>query len=616
MKFYIKKIILWLNNGKMRELAFEPNKVNVITGDSSTGKSEILDIIDYCFFASESKISESIVNENIAWYGVQFYINNKNYTVARKSLTEGKVNSEYYFSSEGDVPDEVFFNNTEGLIKSLLETEFNIDSNVAIPYGSNLIKPGSKISLRFFFMFNTISVNIIENDSGVFFDKQNLPRYRDALPRIFDLAVGIETIENVLKKEKKAELEYQLARLKKKNISISDKSSSFKAEQEFLIKEAKEYSLIDSNLNVKDSLEELKNIISGIESNQTIHHNEDDQVEHEIYLRERKVSNLKRFSTEYNTYKKYQKETCDSLKPIEYLRAKDADIIKTSIFDEVMNSFASELKQIRDTSRAKTPIDKQVNDEVKTLEKELIDLKARKAIKPEVNKSFNNDKSKYFFLGEIKSKMDLYSTSNNSLMEVTSDIIENLETKISAIKVDDTLQKRELTIKVIEEIISEFIESTDTALVNYASYQPVFNYKDKALLLKKPKATYIENVGSSSNHMFLHLFFTLAMQEIAFKNNSPFVAPYLVIDQPSRPYWGSGEKQKDKLDKSDIFKISKAFELLNSFITTRNNNSGDFQMIVFEHVPSNVFEGFENFHLVEEFIDGNALIPDDMLNGE
>ena len=76
------------------------------------------------------------------------------------------------------------------------------------------------------------------------------------------------------------------------------------------------------------------------------------------------------------------------------------------------------------------------------------------------------------------------------------------------------------------------------ALENYAKYKPVFEYKTKSLKLRKPKTSFIENVGSSSNHMFLHLFFSLAMQEIAFQNESPYVAPYLVIDQPSRPYYG------------------------------------------------------------------------------
>jgi hypothetical protein len=40
--------------------------------------------------------------------------------------------------------------------------------------------------LRFhygFLMFNTISGNIIENDEGVFFDKQNDIKYKEALPQ-------------------------------------------------------------------------------------------------------------------------------------------------------------------------------------------------------------------------------------------------------------------------------------------------------------------------------------------------------------------------------------------------------------------------------------------------
>lgn len=616
MKFYIKKIILWLNNGKKREIKFEPNKVNIITGDSSTGKTEILDIIDYCFFSSESKISESIVNENISWYGILFNINGKNYTIARKSLTEGKVTDKYYFSSDGEIPDKVSSNNTEGGIKSLLETEFSIDSNVTVSYGSNLIKSGTKISLRYFFMFNTISVNIIENDTGVFFDKQHKARYRDALPRIFDLAVGIETIDNVLKKEKKLELEKKLSRLNRKNRLITDKASNFQHEQESIIREAKEFSLIDSNLDLKSSLAELEKLISGVKSDSD-DKSKNEQIESDIYLVERKIVNLRRFSIEYTSYKKNLAIISDSLKPVSFLMEKDADIIKTSIFDDVMNSFSSELKEIKTAHKTKTPIDKQIADEIKSLENDLSFLKKQLAIHPKVYKNFENDNKKYFFLGEIKSKMDLYSSSGSSIASTTDAEILDLENKLDLLtkSMVDTLEKRELTIKLIEEIISEYIEASGTALVNYAGYKPVFNYADKALLLRKPKTSFIENVGSSSNHMFLHLFFTLAMQEIAFQNKSPFVAPYLIIDQPSRPYYGD-ETNKKILTHSDESKITKAFELLDKFIGTRISNSGDFQMIVFEHVPRKIFAGLKNVHLVEEFYNGNALIPADMLNEE
>lgn len=612
MKFHIEKVVLWLNNGKIREIKFKPNKVNVITGDSSTGKTEILGIIDYCFFSSDSKISESIVNENVAWYGILFHINGKNYTIARKSLIKGRVSNEYYFSSEGEIPDSVVSNNSESSIKSLIESEFRIDSDVSISYGSNLIKPGSKISLRYFLMFNTISVNIIENDSGVFFDKQSNSRYRDALPRIFDLAVGIETIENVLKKEKKSELESKLSKLRRKGKEISNSSDSFRAEQKSIIKEAKEYSLISPELDFESSLSELESTILGVQS-EISNSDLNSEIERDIYLKERKIRNLKRFISDYNSYKNSLSEISDSLKPITFLKEKDSDIIKTSIFLDIVDLLTDELNEIRNACKNKTPIDKQVNDEIKLLEKDLSILKSSHSIMPDRNKSFEGDKEKYFFLGSVKSKMELYSSRNDSLVANTDKEIISLEKEIKTIDVVDTLMKRDLTIKLIEEIISEYMEITGEALVNYSNYQPVFDYKEKSLLLRKPKTTFIENVGSSSNHMFLHLFFTLAMHEVSFRNESPFVAPYIVIDQPSRPYWGSGENKKETLNISDGFKIKKAFELMDRFITNRNENFGEFQIIVFEHIPSDIFEDLTNVHLVEEFKSGNALIPESMI---
>ena len=122
MKFYFDKIILWTKNGNIRKLELKPNKINIITGESNTGKTTILNIIEYCFFASENiRIPERIINENTEWYGIRFYINGKLYTICRAALdSNGNPSDEYYFSGSGDIPQKPIINSSEKEIKSLI----------------------------------------------------------------------------------------------------------------------------------------------------------------------------------------------------------------------------------------------------------------------------------------------------------------------------------------------------------------------------------------------------------------------------------------------------------------------------------------------------------------
>jgi len=615
MKYNIEKIILWLKNGKKRELQFKPNKVNVITGDSNTGKTAILEIIDYCYFSSKSTISESMINENISWYGILININDKKYTIGRKALFEGNVSNEYYFSSIGEIPKDLpDSNNTQENIKSLIETEFNIDKSVSFPigYGSNNIKVGSKISLRYFLMFNTISQDLITNSQGTFFDKQIESRYRDALPRIFDIATGIEKVENILKKEKKAELEKSLIKLKRKETEISKKSEYFQKEQKALIKKAKEFALINPDTIEKDAIGELNNVVKGviIEAGTGL---EREKQEKERNIIKRKIKNLKDFTNEYSAFKKNLTEIEDSLKPIDFIK-KETGIIKSDNFNSLISQLSKELTEIKEARKAKTPIDKQVLDEISLLNSQLTTIESKLESLPRENKNFENDKNKYMFIGEVKAKINLYTKSDSSPTVSVEKDIEKIEKELESITISDTETKRELTIKLIEEIIGEYMITVGNAMENYKDFLPVFDYKNKSLLLRKPKTTFYENVGSSSNHMFLHLFFSLAMQEIIFKNKSPYVAPLIVIDQPSRPYYGDDGLRKADEDQSDDFKITQAFKLLDKFITERNENKGEFQMIVFEHISKNLFKDMENIHLVDsEFRNGNALIPTNMM---
>jgi hypothetical protein len=73
-------------------------------------------------------------------------------------------------------------------------------------------------------------------------------------------------------------------------------------------------------------------------------------------------------------------------------------LIKTSIFEGLMDSYASELQKIKISRKNKTPIDKQVSDVIGSYEAKLELLKDKLAILPERAESFENDKTRYMFL--------------------------------------------------------------------------------------------------------------------------------------------------------------------------------------------------------------------------
>lgn len=614
MKYSIHKIILWMNDnsGYRRELQFEENKVNVITGESNTGKTAILHIVDYCLFASKHKIAESKINENVAWYGLNFKINDKYFTIARKAPNRTNVSSDYYFSSTGEIPEFPSPNMTEGSLKEILETEFDIDKDVTIPFGGRSLKANSKISLRYFMLFCTISGDIIQH-SEVFFDKQNDSRYREALPRIFDLAVGIETIENILKREKVLSLQAELAKIEKKNKQISEKKSEFHDELKSIAMEAKEYGLIDEGDDIPDSIESLKSVIDdGISQAYDTKGNRFDEIISEKNLLERKVRNLMRFQSAYNEYKSSLNVIEDSLKPVEYWRNKD-EIVKTSIFDTLITSLEEDLQRIKQLNRKRTPIDGKTSDEIAACRRLINELEEEARGLPKQAKSFGDDRDKYIFLGQTKTKIDIYQPKND-YDEINS--TKEIEEQINSIQVLDITESRELCIKVVEEIIQGYMKLVEPSLENYGNYLPVFNYKDKKIDFRKPKTTYIEAAGSSSNDMFKHLFMFLGLHELMLTKNNKHVPSFLLIDQPSRPYYGEEENVSEtRLQHSDRAKIIDAFKLMDTFIgNVLNDMKQSFQMIVFEHVPKDYFNDFDNIHLVEEFRDGNALVPQEYLD--
>lgn len=611
MNFGIDSITLWSKSGEQRSLAFERNRVNVLTGGSHTGKSALLDIIDYCFLASSHKLPDSIINENVGWYGLTFYVNDKTYTIARRSPLDNAVSKDYFFSSTGAVPDAPQPNTREDDIKSILEAEFHIDDKVTVAYGGRALKAGSKVSFRYFFLFNTISEDIITN-SKVFFDKQSEERYLEALPRIFDMALGIDDLSNIAARERKEVLRKELSRLQRKDAHLGQGRETFDEEVRDIAVKAAEYGLIDSDPeklsidNVRSAIRDAASPEAGRALNRYV------EASAKLFVVERRLRKLRQFTSEYRSYKDTLKNAEDSLRPIEQLLKQAPTLLKSEIFDDLISSLKTDLSAVKKSITGKQPVDGQISAMVKSLEEERATLQRDLSGLPQEPKSFASEREKWMFVGEAMGRFNAYEGARApAVLQSAATDEADLQQQMDDIEVRDVEETRQAVVSMINEIALALLKETANALANYASYQTDFAYKEKRLRLRKPRSKLIENVGSSSNHMFLHLLHFLALHEVAISHKSMFIPSFLIIDQPSRPYYPD-EKANDnvKLTNSDSEKVSIAFNLLNNFVARMNNDyQTEFQMIVFEHVPRDTFTGMNYVHLLPEFRNGEALIP-------
>ena len=209
MNFYISKIRLWFRQGgEPRDLEFFNDKVNVITGDSSTGKSSVLKIIDYCLLSERSTIVEDVINENVAWYGLVFYVDDIPYTIIRQAPTVESAEMKVLFREGEYLPDEPLADLDDIRAKAMVKMNelFHINSK---------LKLESKVKQHFRhnLIFNYLTEDIIATESTYqdlrFFRRDE---YSNILNDLFKLAIGVNE-----GKLRELESELQTAQTREKN---------------------------------------------------------------------------------------------------------------------------------------------------------------------------------------------------------------------------------------------------------------------------------------------------------------------------------------------------------------------------------------------------------------
>lgn len=138
MSVQILDIVVFSHDGRSRVLPLQAGRVNVITGASKTGKSALIDIVDYCFGAGECRVPEGPIRRCVSWFGLRLKLRGGEAFIARRCPGPHANSSEDCFVVIGDVVEIPNGNdlrqttNSKGLI-GLLNGWSGISDNIHDP---------------------------------------------------------------------------------------------------------------------------------------------------------------------------------------------------------------------------------------------------------------------------------------------------------------------------------------------------------------------------------------------------------------------------------------------------------------------------------------------------
>jgi len=101
MSFQILDIVLYGFNREKRVLGLKPGCLNIITGASKTGKTALIEIMDYCLGSSKCGIPEGVICQNVEWVGLRLHLTEGQAFTARRLPTAGQPASSDVFYAVG-----------------------------------------------------------------------------------------------------------------------------------------------------------------------------------------------------------------------------------------------------------------------------------------------------------------------------------------------------------------------------------------------------------------------------------------------------------------------------------------------------------------------------------
>ena len=647
MTLQIRSISIYSHDGERRDVRFRLGALNIVTGASKTGKSALLDIVDYCWGRDECTVPEGEIRTGVSWFAVYFDNDGEGILIARKNPGPGgRASDEMYFARGVDeLPSDArgFHKNITGdSLKTQLSSTLGISENIRIPEERSSLQP-LEVSSRHAILFCLQAQDEVANRRLLFHrqGEQFLPRaIRDSLPYFLGAVdeghfLALKRYQDARTRLRRLEREYAEAQA-----ITRDASNAARA----LLSEARRAGLIAPDAQPEDASGVLAllreatvarsiafSTVDDPESDLTALDGRRRSLLRQLQELREEIADVERLSREAS---EFEVEACEQegrLASIGLITDESEDAAETcplceSHLDvslptvaEIRASLANVQTQLRSVRRDTPRLQERLAglaSQRAGLNEQLRYVQTDIANRIQDNERLRREQHQFAEQARVAGRIAYY-LENTEAVSTGSELLRRIEhlraeiRELEAVLDDDAAQERLMTaLNLMGRDLTDFarqvrLEHSENPLrLDLKRLTVVADTDDGPLSLAQ--------MGSGENWVGYHVAVHLSLHRLFYRRRRPMPG-LLMLDQPSQAHYPPERDEGGRIDglpDEDQAAVRQLFRLLHNFC---GELAPDMQIIVADHVE--LLEDWFRESIAERWRDGIALVPQSWLRG-
>lgn len=602
--------------------------MNIITGESKTGKSALVEIIDYCLCSTRCTIPKGKITDFSYLYVLVMGIGDNTYIIARYNWDNG--GKMYFSKEEKDFNYKVlsldYFSEKPTL--PYKDAQYEIECALGL-FVTNMAtdadQQGKKASLRNMVSYLFQHQNLMASKFALFYRFSDYYKRKDIIDQ-FPVFAGMISQEyysdliqlNTLKAQLKQKYKRQKANEKstayiKENLSplltdyfaLLEKDFDDKISAQKMLKMASnlpefddtqlfgESKIAERYSVLNEELEELRN------------------EEREILLKIKNIDNASKTGNEFTEMLMdlKQQTTVAEIEATEYIcplcghdcqeiAENDSQLIEATewldnelkITEKYTADFSEDVRKLKDKHSKIDAKIKEVWKQIKMVEQKFISSKALVSKREKVNYA----KARIALYAEM-SDSGIFETVDEDIAEL-KEKIQQLEEKIQGFDVDTKKAKA-------QAFLSENMNRLSLSLDFEDEYRPInlnFGLLDETFDIyqyqNNREKIHLYEMGSGANWVSCHIALFLSfLRYFAKQDNSPMPL-FMFFDQPSQVYFPQGDSKDDEITQADLMAVNKMYKTIFDEINSIGEETGILpQIIIVDHVDGKNLECKDEF---------------------